>query len=167
MRQHKWFWLFCVLLMAFQSFLPTSAVAFVSVRCVGAPSTAPDCAQAIVPVADTNRAGTYLAPLSCCRHMHGGCPMTNDLSTRRTPRSVTLSVFPCLVTVNPLNTERSAATISIRQWMLAASPALAPPALGCVLPQIDSAAVSHSLFVSRLAFSPPPASHGLRAPPVA
>lgn len=161
-------WLFCALLLLVQSLLPASAVAYVSVRCVGTPAIAPDCAQSLIPVEDTTVAETHLASMSCCRHMDGqgsmsGCPHTAGLS----PRPFALSAPTCLVTVSPLSTERALSNTSVRQWMLNASPSLAPPAASLV--QFPLCTVAPILPVRT--FDLPPSqlthSHGLRAPPVA
>lgn len=167
-RRYNLVWLFCALLLVCQSLVPESAMAFVSVRCVGAPSVAPACAQAVMPIADTNGVGSYLAPMSCCRHMNGVCHMTRASDAGRNPHPVKLSALPCLVTVSPLTSERPAATtVSIRQWMLVASPALAPPVATNALAPLEAAALpSHRLRI-HFPLSPSAKSHGLRAPPVA
>lgn len=94
--------------------------------------------------------------------------MTGASQPERTSYPVKLSALPCLVTVSPLNTERPAATtVSVRQWMLVASPALAPPAATNVLASLEAAAPpSHRLRI-HFPLSPSAKSHGLRAPPVA
>lgn len=166
-RPHNLAWLFCALLLAIQSLLPVSAMASISVRCVGAPSTMAACAQAVVPIAATNGSGTYLAPMSCCRHMHGICPMASSQQAGHAPPTVRLSPLPCLVTVSPLNTEQAAATVSVRQWMLIASPALAPPAAPQLLFLLDGAVAPLPLLAPHFFLSPPADSPGLRAPPVA
>ena len=153
-RHYKWVWLFCALLLAFQSLLPVSAMAFVSVHCVGASATAPACAEAVLPVVDTMGARTYLAPMSCCLH------------SSRTSDPITLSAPTCLVTVNPLNTERASAILSVRQWMLNASPALAPPANSHTLFPVIRIVALVFKPVSHLPHSRFVLSHGLRAPPV-
>ncbi len=166
-RRYNLVWLFCALLLVCQSLVPESAMAFVSVRCVGAPSVAPACAQAVMPIADTSGVGTYLAPMSCCRHMHGVCPMTGASQMGRSAYPVKLSALPCLVTVSPLNTERPAATtVSVRQWMHVASPALAPPAATNVPVPLEAAALPSPCLSIHFPISPSD-SHGLRAPPVA
>ena len=166
-RQYNWVWLFCALLLASQSLLPVSAMASVSVRCVGAPSTSPACAQAVIPFADSSKVGTYLAPMSCCRHMHGVCPMSSGPQAGHALPIVRVSALPCLVTVSPLNTERPAATVSVRQWMLLAPPALASPATPHLSLCLNGAAAPLPHLTYLLPLGPPAVSHGLRAPPVA
>lgn len=167
-RSQKNVWLFCALLLLVQSLLPASAVALVSVHCVGMPANAPACAQSVIPVEDSAVAGMHLASMSCCRHMNGqssmsGCPHTADLS----PRPSMLSAPTCLVTVSPLSTERALSNTSVRQWMLNASPSLAPPAKSLVQFPLCTAAV----ILPVRTFDLPPIQlthlHGLRAPPAA
>ena len=167
-RSQKIVWLFCALLLLAQSLLPASAVALVSVRCVGTPADAPACAQSVIPVEDTTVAGTHLASMSCCRHMDGqssvsGCPHTAGFS----PRPSALSAPTCLVTVSPLSTERAVSTTSIRQWMLNASPSLAPPIASPVLSPLCTAVVILPVRLFDLLPSQLTYSHGLRAPPAA
>jgi hypothetical protein len=151
-RQYKWVWLFCASLLVFQSLLPISAMASISVRCVRSSASTPDCAQSVVPVADTMGARSYFASMSCCPHRHSLFPV--------------MFAPTCLVTVNPMNTEVAAASVSVRQWMLFASPALAPPTFVGIFRPLVGSAVAFPHLVSHLAFSPPICSHGLRAPPV-
>lgn len=165
-HQHNWTRFFCAFLLAFQSFLPASAMASISVRCAGSPSTSPACAQAVV-LADSSKAGTYLAPMSCCQHMQGVCPMTGGPQVGHLPLTVKVSALLCLITVSPLNTERPAATVSVRQWMLLAPPALAPPATPHLSLCLNGAAAPLPDLTYLLPLGPPAASHGLRAPPVA
>lgn len=164
----KTVWLFCALLMLVQSLLPASAVALVSVRCVGAPAYAPSCAQSVIAVEDTTVAGTHLASMSCCRHLDGqssmsGCRDTTGLS----PRLSALSAPTCLITVSPLSTERAVSTTSVRQWMLNAPPSLAPPVASPVLPSLCTAVVIPPVRPFDLPPSQLTHSHGLRAPPAA
>ena len=62
------FWMFCAALLLAQSILPASALASVSVRCVGMPAATPACAEAsVIPVADTTQAQTqsgFLCPVA-------------------------------------------------------------------------------------------------------
>jgi hypothetical protein len=151
-RQYKWVWLFCALLLVLQSLLPISAMALVSVRCVGSSASTSDCAQSIVPVADTMGARSYLASMSCCPHRHSLSPV--------------MSAPTCLVTVNPMSTERAAAMVSIRQWMLAASPVLVPPVSAHSFVPSVTAAITFPHLAFCLLRSLSIRSHGLRAPPV-
>lgn len=167
-RSQKNVWLFCALLLLVQSLLPSSAVALVSVHCVGMPTNAPACAQSVIPVEETTVAGTHLAAMSCCRQMGGhssmsGCPHTADLS----PRPSMLSAPTCLVTVSPLSTERALSNTSVRQWMLNASPSLVPPTASLVQFPLCTAVVILPVCTFDLPPSQLTDSHGLRAPPAA
>ncbi len=167
-RSQKNVWLFCALLLLMQSLLPASAVALVSVHCVGMPANAPACAQSVIPVEETAVAETHLASMSCCRHMGGqssmsGCPHTVDLS----PRLAALSAPTCLVTVSPLSTERAVPNTSVRQWMLNTSPSLAPPDAPLVQSPLCTAMVLLPVRIFDLPPSQLTHSHSLRAPPAA
>ncbi len=166
LRKHNSAWLLCALLLALQSLLPASAMASISVRCVGAASETPACAQAVMPISETSGVGTYLAPMSCCRHMHGVCPMTGASQMGISPYPTKLSALPCLVLVSSLNIERpAAATVSVRRWMLVAPPALAPPAATNVPDPFEVAALPCVRLSIHPPLSPSADSHGLRAPP--
>jgi len=166
-RSQKTVWLFCVLLLLVQSLLPASAVALVSVRCVGAPADTPSCAQSVVPVEDTTVAETHMALMPCCRHMDGQSSLSDCPHAKLASASSTLSAPTCLVTVSPLSTERAVSTTNVRQWMLNASPSLAPPAAPPVLLAVCTSVVSLQVYTFDIPPSPPSHSHGLRAPPVA
>ena len=164
-RFQKTIWLLCAFLLLSQSLLPVSAQAYVTVRCVGASASSPNCARTLVPVEEGTPGRAYLAPMACCAHMTRMCAMGHGISTEASVYPAVVSSLPCLVTVSPLSTERSTATQNARSWMLDASPAHAPPAATAVssLPVQTIARLpvnSFSLLAS--AFSP---SHGLRAPP--
>ena len=135
---------------------------------VGMPANAPACAQSVIPVEDTAVAETHLASMSCCRHMGGqsstsGCPHTADVSPSRS----VLAAPTCLVTVSPLSTERAMSNTSVRQWMLNACPALAPPAASRVQFPLCTTAVLLPVRIFDLPSSQFTHSHGLRAPPAA
>jgi hypothetical protein len=160
-------WMLCALLLLAQSVLPASAMALVSMRCVGMPVTAHACAEAVLPVAETTHAETYLAPMSCCRHMHSDCPLMGVGQAETALHPAVLSALPCRVSVTPLNNEQPVAITGMRQWMLTASPAMAPPRIMPVVPVLGAS----TRIRSTLSYSIPPdrftRSHGLRAPPVA
>lgn len=161
----KTVWLFCALLLLVQSLLPASAVALVSIRCVGMAADAPSCTQAVIPVADTAVAGTHLASMSCCRHRNGQSSMSGCKTPDPPSPPFALSAPTCLVTVSSLSTERALSTASIRQWMLNACPALAPPAASPVHFPLCAAVILLPVCFCDLPPSPPTHSHGLRAPP--
>ena len=165
-RFQKMLWLLCAFLLLTQSLLPVSAQAYVAMRCVGASASSPDCALTLVPVEEGTSARSYLAPMSCCRHMPRGCALMDMTHTAPAVPYASVSALPCLVKVSPLSTERPSASQSARAWMLDASPAHAPPAATAVfsLPvQTFACLALDSFCLPTPAFSP---SHGLRAPPI-
>ena len=167
-RSQKDVWLFCALLLLVQSLLPASAVALVSIRCVGMPANAPACAQSVIPVEDTTVTETHLASMSCCRHMDGQSSMSSGLHIADlSPRPPVLSAPTCLVTVSPLSSERAVPNTNVRQWMLNASPSLAPPAASPVPFPLCTAVVILPVRTFDLPPSQLTHSHGLRAPPTA
>ena len=164
-RFQKTIWLLCAFLLLAQSLLPVSAQAYVTVRCVGASASSPDCARNLVPIEEGSSARSYLAPMSCCHHMARGGALNDMGQAAATLHRASLSALPCLVEVSPTNSVRSAATQSARSWMLDSSPAHAPPAATIVssLPMQTVVRLPlNSFSLPTPALSP---SHGLRAPP--
>ena len=164
-RLQKMLWLLCAFLLLTQSLLPVSAQAYVAMRCVGASASSPDCALTLVPAEEGTSARSYLAPMSCCRHMPRGCALMDMTHTTPAAPYASVSALPCLVQVSPLSTERPSASQSARSWMLDASPAHAPPAAtavsSCPLETTSRLWLIAFNFPART-FSP---SHSLRAPP--
>lgn len=165
-RSQKTIWLFCVLPLLVQSFLPVSAVALVSVRCVGARTDSPPCVQSMIPVGDSAAAGTHLASMPCCRHKGG------QSSTKGCPHAIidgsfsALSAPTCLVTISPLSAERAVATTSARRWMLNASPCLAPPTVSPNLLLLFNTVLPSPVDIFDLPPNYLTDSNGLRAPPI-
>ena len=164
-RFQKTFWLLCAFLLLTQSLLPASALAYVSVRCAGAEANAPVCAQLLVP--QTSPAGTFPAPMSCCRHMTRHCTLAGMAGIVPILTLSSVSALPCLVTITPLTSEQPASASTVRLWMLGTSPAHAPP----IAPGVASFPLTTSMRL-RLPLRNFPKllcslSHGLRAPPTA
>jgi hypothetical protein len=165
-RFQKTIWLLCAFLLLTQSLMPVSAQAYVTVRCVGASASSPDCARTLVPIEEGMSARSYLAPMSCCHQMTRGCALSGMGQAAPTLHRASLSALPCLVKVSPTNSVRSAATQSARSWMLDASPAHAPP-VATIVPSLPAQTIArlplNSSSILTPALSP---SHGLRAPPI-
>ena len=165
-RFQKMLWLLCAFLLLTQSLLPVSAQAYVTVRCLGASASSPECARTLVPVEEGTSARSYLAPMSCCHHhMTRGCALMDMTRTAPAAPFTSVSALPCLVQVSPFSTERPSASQSARSWMLDVSPAHAPPAAtpvsSCPLETTSRLRLNSFRFPTRT-FSP---SHSLRAPP--
>ncbi len=186
-QRYKILWIFVAALVALQSLPPAVGLAEVSVRCAGAPVSAPPCLEAVVsavsPVRSLKCAGMpccrnmassmKCAVMPCCRRIAPTAP-ARGLHSRVTlhPAAIgvprVFSTPACVVTVKPILTFQPATVRNIHCWMLNASPALAPPAIAQSLTAAGTPfhhlvqPPSESLLLRTLA-----RSHGLRAPPAA
>ena len=164
-RFQKILWLICAFLLLTQSLLPVTAQAYVTVRCVGASASSPDCSRNLVPVEEGTPGRSYLAPMPCCAHMLRSYALSGMGQVAAPLPRASLSALPCLVRVSPFSTERSRAAQSTRSWMLDTSPAHAPPTATTASSFPVQTAVRlplNSFILPIPAFSP---SHSLRAPP--
>lgn len=165
-RFHKIAW-FCTLLLLVQLLLPASAVALVSIRCAGAPASAPACARAVLPMADSAMMGTYRAAKACCLHMNGlHCAMMGGRQAVPSAQATVQADLPCIVSISVFASDRPASAGSLRERTPPSAPVLLSAAAQSVLHVLSPIVTADHASP----FALPPActaqAHGLRAPPV-
>jgi hypothetical protein len=139
-------WLLLAPFLVAQALLPASAIASVSMRCVGMPAAAAACAQ--------SGSMAEMAKMPCCRHM-ASAPSSTQARLRSRTCLFKLSL------INPTRVPLSPKTLRI------ATPVTTAPSRGA--PDV----ASNSTVVARVATPSSSeryrrallASHGLRAPP--
>lgn len=168
-RPYNHLWLLLALLLAGQSLLPASALAFVEMRCLNAPASAPACARVAVPVSGTSFACSQRVSMAHCTEM--ACCRVNAMprmSCRAQPVSprAALSAPTCLVSVTPAVGERATLAPGHARGLLDAAPSLAPPASRAAAVVLLSPRSRRSLPAPGLFARLFSHLHGLRAPPV-
>lgn len=172
-RPHKFVWLLLALLLGAQTLVPAAASAEAQMRCMDAAASSRPCARVPLPASGLTPQKAYTALMACCRMaksgcaMRQGCPATHGPQTVGTsPRRAVLSMSRCLVTIRVVPLSRVSVAPRRAKWLLAAAPALAPPAVPA---PSDRFAVVTEPHPSPLASAHPlrhlPCLNGLRAPP--
>ena len=155
-----------------QSLFPIAGMAEISMRCAGLPNSSP-CAHMVVPLTEAHSVSERLSTLPCCRKMLGCGSMMMGHSRTHHAGALSVGSHPeigspatCVVTVTPMVATRTTAVFQTRRWMLASSPALAPPSIESVPIRPAASSVAYLLPISDGHFPRPLiSSHGLRAPP--
>lgn len=161
-RPYNHLWLLLALLLAGQSLLPASALAFVEMRCLNAPASAPACARVAVPVSGTSFACSQRVSMANCAEM----PCCRARKMLPTPRRAALSAPTCLLSITPAVGERATLAPGHARWLLDAAPSLAPPASRAAAVVLLSPRSRRSLPAPGLFARLFSHLHGLRAPPV-
>jgi hypothetical protein len=158
-RRHNLFCLLLGLILAAQAFLPSTALADVSMRCTGINFNAA-CSSRNVPVEEISATAMQMAQMPCCQGIHPCAGMKASTAVSHiTPRK-------CLLLVHISQSPQSARISATKTHLQLSSPALAPQntrdATAC------SSSTATDLFANCFARSTAiDRVHGSRAPPCA
>lgn len=168
-RLHNLVCLFVAASVLFQAVVPMAALADVSVRCAGSPTTSKPCAHALVFAPNPSNITKRVCQMSCCRTMamcHMACCMKRHAVAGASALSTKTTASPiCIVTIKPLGMASSTLTPTKYRWLFGSAPSLAPPTTPHVADSFTNSLPPR--YYSPPELSPPHLSdsHGLRAPP--
>ena len=176
-RADKFIGFFLAALLFAVSFAPMPAGAEAQMRCAGASPYSPPCTRVELSAPGLTGGPVSRAPMACCRAGKSECaamPVCPVPHSLRRPAASRPTAFPhraalappkCLICVCAAGSAPASPALPRFRWLLAASPALAPPAAAaailvpCILP------VRSRTGTAPLSPRFAPTLHGLRAPP--